>query len=313
VKNAERAFAELLSQIRREQCEVIDTRPESNGPQGYSGSQVSYYQVTSRGVDGQVRQDRLVVKQASLLERRLVHHLLEQSCAVPPAVIPDIASSERAPIYMPFTDARPPHSEGNGSPLTASIADGLAGIHAANIGQPPAWLPHASDDFTGRLWLKAWHEQWEANLAQPDFAAEFERYTAQLEDADERLLRDLAALAVEGACLTVLNVDLIPDHIRLWRGRACFIDWEQSSYGPLYLDLPNAFSVETVLTYRDALARRGHRIPEVEFLERFHAISPYMGLRYLGFALWQWAQGGAERERGRWFLYYTLHLALHGR
>ncbi|MGH8515358.1 MAG: hypothetical protein ACREV8_15745, partial [Gammaproteobacteria bacterium] len=87
------------------------------------------------------------------------------------------------------------------------------------------------------------------------------------------------------------NVDLIPDHIWLWRGRACFIDWEQSSYGPLYLDLPNAFNVETVLTYRDALARRGHRIPEVEFLERFHAISSYMGLRYLGFVLWQVGSG----------------------
>jgi len=311
--NAERAFAELLSQMHREQCAVIDARPEPDGPQGYSGSQVSYYQVRSRGAGGQARQDRLVVKQASLLERRLVHHLLLQSCAVPPAVIPDLAASERAPMYMPFTDARPPHAEGNGSPLTASIAEGLAGIHAANIGQPPEWLPRASEDFPGRLWLKAWHEQWEANLAQPDFAAEFERYTAQLEAADERLLRALVALVEEATCLTVLNVDLIPDHIRLWRGRACFIDWEQSSYGPLYLDLPNAFNVETVLTYRDALARRGHRIPEVDFLERFHAISPYMGLRYLGFALWQWAQGGAERERGRWFLYYTLHLALHGR
>lgn len=68
-----------------------------------------------------------------------------------------------------------------------------------------------------------------------------------------------------------------------------------------------------VLGYRDALARQGHDIPAVEFHERFHAVSPYMGLRYLGFSLWQWAQGGAERERGRWFLYYTLHLALHGR
>src|SRR5688572_967373 len=128
-----------------EQSELIDARSERDGPQGYSGSQVSYYQVRSRGAGGQIRQDRLVVKQASLLERRLIHHLLQQSCAVPPAIIPDLASSERAPIYMPFTDARPPHAEGNGSPLTASIADGLAGIHAANAGQPPQWLPHAAE------------------------------------------------------------------------------------------------------------------------------------------------------------------------
>jgi hypothetical protein len=38
-----------------------------------------------------------------------------------------------------------------------------------------------------------------------------------------------------------------------------------------------------------------------------------MGLRYLGAALEQWHLGGAARDRGRWFLYYTLGLALGGR
>jgi len=103
------------------------------------------------------------------------------------------------------------------------------------------------------------------------------------------------------------------DHIRLWRGKACFIDWEQSSYGSLYLDLPNHFTVETALVYRDALARHNYAIPEVEFLERYHEISRYMGLRYLGYALWQWAQDGEQRRQGRWFLYYTFSLALFGR
>ena len=50
-----------------------------------------------------------------------------------------------------------------------------------------------------------------------------------------------------------------------------------------------------------------------EFLERYHAVGRYMGLRYLGSALWVWAQGGEQREAGRWFLYYTFALALHGR
>jgi hypothetical protein len=129
----------------------------------------------------------------------------------------------------------------------------------------------------------------------------------------ERFMRTLELLTTEGDSLTLLSVDLIPDHIRLWRGSACFIDWEQSAYGSLYLDLPNPFNVETALVYRDALARHGYSIPELEFQERFHEIGRYMGLRYLGYALWQWAQGGAERRRGRWFLYYTFGLALHGR
>jgi hypothetical protein len=81
----------------------------------------------------------------------------------------------------------------------------------------------------------------------------------------------------------------------------------------LYLDLPNPFTVETALIYRDALADHGYEIPAVEFLERYHEIGRYMGLRYLGYALWQWAQGEEQRRQGRWFLYYTFALALHGR
>jgi aminoglycoside phosphotransferase (APT) family kinase protein len=247
------------------------------------------------------------------LERRLVGHLSQQGCAVPPVVIADANQAGRAPIVMPYLEARPPTGELYGSPITQSMADGLAGLHAANRQQSIDWLPKAADDFPGRLWLQEWHVQWAANMAQPEFADEFGQYGPALAAADERLLRDLDALANEGSSLTVLNVDLIPDHIRLWQGSVRFIDWEQAAYGPLYLDLPNAFNVETVLAYHDALARHGHAIPVMDFLERFHAISPYMGLRYLGFSLWQWAQGGAERARGRWFLYYTLHLALHGR
>jgi hypothetical protein len=305
--------AALLAQIHAEPRTVTEVVPEPAGPQGYSGSEVGYYRVASTDPRGAACHDRLVVKQASLQERRITALLTTQGCAVPPAVIPDLEAEGRAPIYMPYLEPRPPYAEGHGSPLTESIAEGLAGIHAANRCRPPAWLPHTARDFHDQLWLRAWREKWRANLAQPAFAAEFGRYTQRLQAADEQLLRDLAALTAEATSLTLLNVDLIPDHIRLWRGRACFIDWEQSSYGTLYLDLPNAFNVETALAYRDALARHGHAIPETEFFERFHAVSPYMGLRYLGYSLWQWEQGGAERERGRWFLYYCLHLALHGR
>jgi aminoglycoside phosphotransferase (APT) family kinase protein len=263
---------------------------------------------------GMLHQDPLVTKSASLLERRVLSLLSGQGCAVPPVIVPNVTEDERMPVYMPFLEPRPPLDLGHpDSRLTYSIADGLAGIHAANRKQPPAWIPRTSDDFLGRLWLHAWREQWEANLNQPEFAAEFGKYTPRLEAAMDRFIQTLKDLTAEGETLTVLNVDLIPDHIRLWRGAARFIDWEQSSYGSLYLDLPNHFTVETALVYRDALARHGYSIPELEFQERYHEIGRYMGLRYLGYSLWRWAQGGAERRQGRWFLYYTFGLALHGR
>lgn len=308
------AFEQLLFQIHAEPRTILEISEQPGGLQGASGSQVRYFDVTSADPQGAVHQEALVTKSASLLERRVLQLLSSQGCAVPPVVIQDGSRDERAPIYMPFLEARPALDLGHpSSPLTYSIADGLAGIHAANMGRPPAWMRHTADDYLGRLWLHAWREQWEANLLQAEFAAEFGGYTARLEDTMQRFMGTLQALTAEGSTLTLLNVDLIPDHIRLWRGAARFIDWEQSSYGSLYLDLPNHFLVETALVYRDALARHGLSIPEPEFLERYHEVGRYMGLRYLGFSLWQWAQGGEERRKGRWFLYYTFSLALHGR
>jgi hypothetical protein len=308
-------FECLLQQIHGEPRHVLQIQEQPDGPQGASGSAIRYYSVTSADRAGGVHPDTVVTKSASLLERRVLHLLSAQGCSVPPVYIPDVFSDEQALVFMPYLEPRT-GSEMLGSPespLTQSVAGGLAGIHAANRGRPPSWLPHSSEDFLQRLWLYAWREQWEANLADPEFAAEFGGYTARLDAAMERLMATLAALTAEGTTLTVLNVDLIPDHIRIWRGAACFIDWQQSSYGTLYLDLPNYFTVETALLYRDALARHGHAIPVVEFLERYHEVGRYMGLRYLGYSLWRWAQGGEERRQGRWFLYYTFSLALHGR
>ena len=308
------SFEQVLDQMYGERRIILDIQELPGGHQGFSGSQVCYFSVKSRDPQGKTHQDTLVTKSAPLLERRVLDLLSRQGCAVPPVVIPNVTRDERQLIYMPFLEARPPFDLGHPqSPLTYSIADGLARIHALNRNQPPSWLPHASDDFLSKLWLHGWHEQWEANLDHPEFAAEFGAYTARLEAAMKRFMERLEALTVEGTSLTLLAVDLIPDHIRLWRGEACFIDWEQAAYGSLYLDLVNPFGVETALVYRDALARHGYFIPELEFMERFHEIGRYMGLRYLGYALWQWAQGGEERRRGRWFLYYTFGLALHGR
>jgi aminoglycoside phosphotransferase (APT) family kinase protein len=309
-----RGFEQILHQLTRDQRVVVTIHEQPSGLQGASGSQIRYFDVTSTDRRGVLYHDTLVTKEALLLERRILRLLTDQGCAVPPVYLPDVTTDARMPVYMPYLAARPPGEIGYlDSPLTHAIAGGLAGIHAANRQQPPPWLPHASEDYRGRLWLHAWRDQWERNLADPAFAAEFGRYTSQLEAAMEHLLLTLNVLTAERTSLTLLNVDLIPEHIRLWRNSPCFIDWEQAAYGSLYLDLPNHFAVETVLIYRDALAARGYAIPVPEFLERYHAVGHYMGLRYLGYALRVWAQGGTQREQGRWFLYYTFKLALHGR
>lgn len=303
-------FEQLLLEIEGAPKRVVKIDQRQHGPQGASGSQVNYYEVACE--DGV--QHTLVTKSASLLERRIVNLLSSQKCAVPPVYIPDVTSEGRALIFMPFLHERPPQDLSHfQSALTQSVADGLAGIHIANRQKPQPWLPHTSADFSKRLWLYAWREEWEKNLRDAEFLAEFGVYDQPLKTAMENFMRVVEVLTAESETLTLLNVDLIPDHIRLWRGEARFIDWEQSSYGTLYLDLPNYFSLESALSYRDALARHGHEIPVMEFMERFREVGRYMGLRYLGYSLWCWGQGGDTRRNNRWFLYYTLTLALRGR
>jgi len=304
----------LLERMHGEPREVTRMRERVGGQQGYSGSRIGYYEVESRDARGMAHSDLVVTKDAVLHERRVLDLLSRKGCAVPPLVVEDLSFDGRSLVYMPFMASRPELDLGHPkSPMTLAVAEGLAGIHAANRLDRPEWMARTDDDFERYLWLRAWRQRWEENMANAEFRAEFGSYESRLEVASASFLGALRDISAEGQTLTVLNVDLLPDHIRTWRGGAYFIDWEQSSFGTLYLDLPNHFTVETALVYRDALARRGYEIPTVEFMERFHETSRYMGLRYLGASLMLWGQGGKAREDGRWFLHYTLHLALHGR
>jgi hypothetical protein len=137
-----------------------------------------------------------------------------------------------------------------------------------NLGQRPEWLPLAIENFEDRLWLRAWRNEWQLNLATPKFAAEYGCYTDILDDSLSRLL-------------TFLHQPTIDGH-------PIFIDWDQAAFDSFYLNLPNYFSVETALCYRDALGQLGLDIHQALFMEHFHEIGRYMGLRYLEVGLQAW-------------------------
>ncbi|CAF4330137.1 unnamed protein product, partial [Rotaria sordida] len=139
-----------------------------------------------------------------------------------------------------------------------------------NLGQHPEWLRSATENFEDRLWLRAWRKEWHLNLTIPRFALEYDCYTDRLDDSLSRLLVFLHERTTEGTSLTLINTDLIPNDIRSIDGRPMFIDWDQAAYGCFYLDLPNYFSIETVLCYRDALAELGLNIHPALFMDRFH-------------------------------------------
>ncbi len=159
-------------------------------------------------------------------------------------------------------------------------------------------------------------------MSIPKFAVEYGCYTDRLDDLLSRLLTFLHQLNIDDTSLTLINTDLIPNDIRSIDGHPVFIDWDQAAFGSFYLDLPNYFSVEKALCYRDALAQLGLDIHSALFMERFHEIGRYMGLRYLEVGLQAWRRHYFQENKfsddnewnsQNWFFHYCLQLALNGR
>ena len=309
-------FRKLLTRIHGAPQLHIESIQEQPRPhQGASGAVVRLYRVRWRAAAGVQGEERLVSKHASLKERRVVLLLDSQEQAVPPVLCPTPDASGRAPLLMPCVRSRPLNKILGDPyvPLTQQVAQGLAGIHAANLERCPDWLPRAADDPMGRLYLQATQDEWARCMADARFRSDYGHYDHPLRESLQRLLELLAELEAEGSCCTLLNSDLHPDHIRLLGERPVFIDWEQACYGPLYLDLVNYFTLETALLYRDALAEAGYAIAPAAFLQRFRATGHFMGLRYLEVGLLSWQAGGAAWQQGRWFFHYCLSMALGGR
>lgn len=296
-------------------AELLGAEPtvDDGGPQGASGSEVRYFSGGSR---------RCVAKHATLLERRVIDLIQGQGGAVPETRIPDADTPGRRWIYQRFADEVPAdemHSDPD-APLTASVAAGLAHLHAANLQRCPDWLPAVEADPITELYLEASFRQWDKTMANDDFASELGHHTGPLHEARNRLVDLIRDLCAEGSLCTLINSDLTPDHIRRGPdGAAVFIDWEQACYGPLFIDLVNFFDADSVPVYRAALAAEGVEIEPRQFMELFSGAGHWMGLRYLevGLLAWQlpaddpdWAE---VRAGLRHFFDHCLELALNGR
>ncbi len=324
-------FQNLLGQIYGEPVSIEQIEQEAHGDQGESGCEVCYYNVHfTRGSRG-LEIKKMISKEALLPERQALALLCEQNQAVPPTLIPEL-SLEKSRFYQQYAD---PQIVGSGpfDPVTKGYARALARIHFMNLGQSRDWLRLATENFEDRLWLRAWRKEWHINLTIPKFALEYGCYTERLDQSLSRLLAFLHERTVEGTSLTLINTDLVPEDIRSIDGCPVYIDWDQAAYGSFYIDLPNYFSIETALCYRDALAELGLDIPPAVFMENFHEVGRYMGLRYLEVGLQAWRRHyNQEMEQNNsgtqqttksiddnewksqyWFFHYCLEMALNGR
>ena len=212
---------------------------------------------------------------------------------------------------------------------TQRAARALAAIHHAALRRRDElpWLPLADPTFFAeriidtcwrRVWRHAmsgdgytdWYGRWREAREPDPFWAQFAAYERPLEEAAARFLRDMAALWQESDALTLLHMDFHGGNVLANDSQTAIVDWEQACYGPLYIDLPNYFTREESLLYRDALAALGHDIPPDAFLARYDAASRYVGFKYFGIGVLHQHPGGPPRRRAD--ALYWIEMALNG-
>jgi hypothetical protein len=303
---------------------VVRVRERERGAQGYSGATLRYYDVEYAAA-GAVGQVTLVIKAAPLVERRTMAWLGARGLAVPFSYTPDLTSDALVPICMQYTGDVLPAAE-----QARQTARALAAIHFAGPGRDGelSWVPRADPAFFAeRLVDTCWRRPWRHRLFGEGYVnwggrhvedivpdsrhrAALAPYTGQLEEAADRFLRDMTVLWEEGDALTLVHGDLHGGNVRAVNGRASILDWEHARYGPLYIDLPNYFSRETALLYRDALAELGHDIPPERFLAGYDAANPYVGFKYFGFGVTDWSTGDPPHPHPK--AQYWIDMVLEG-
>ena len=283
-----------------------------SGKQGYSGATIRIYDVDV--MDNATHSVvPLVTKDVGSVERETLAVLGQQSHPnVPYSCCLDPHDDQPSLLCMQYIGS-------NGSADQASVAEqaavGLARIHAANLGRGEElrWLPRADHDYVnGGFILENWRDTWALTLPDEEFAAVYGEYTAPLNRAAEQFLASMDELWEAGDSLTLVHGDLHAGNVLVEGGTPYFIDWEQSRYGTLYFDLPNYFTLEQSLAYRDALEERGHTLPHQSFVRHYGETARMIGFKYMGFWLERWRRGGADRLQSRDVITSLINTALNG-
>lgn len=306
----EEMIVALLQAYHGTAVAMVTVQQRIEGPQGYFGALLRYYAV-AYALHGRAVQLAIVTKEASLSERCTLDWLNQRSLPTPFSYIADLRTETPALVCMEYIGDPPPTA---GRP--GEIAQSLAAIHHAALGRSEdlPWLPHADYAFLAERVIDiCWRRPWRHLLTgegytdwfdravrdgEPDanFGAAFANVTPAIEAIATRFLRELTAIEADAMAQTLIHTDLHGEHIRWQRDHARLIDWDQARYGPLYLDLPNLYSREEALLYRNALADLGHTIPRDKFLAGYDAVRPYPGFKYFGIGLWNWRHGDPARR-----------------
>jgi thiamine kinase-like enzyme len=243
----------------------------------------------------------LMVKDAELVERRVLAHLNQQGQPnVPYAHSLDLSRDEAVWMAMQYLEGenRPSSLDPITEDALRAEAEALASIHMANLGQGVelTWLPCLEPRYFHEVVLNQfWRPHWERVRRDSRFVREFADTLSVVERAAESMPAEMTALVNEDTSATLVHLDINPSNVLVCQGKPYYIDWMTAHYGPFYLDLPHHHcTLEQAEHYRVALGRYGVQISRADFADRYRVAAKHIALRYMWWTLEMWENDPSE-------------------
>lgn len=250
----------------------------------------------------------LISKQATLIERRVLSRLFEQSANVPFSFTSDLISSNRAYLCMQDVDYETDYSNLNYNLLQSNELLALSHIHAVNYRKSDelSWLPFADLNHIEYALNEKWRPSWDEAKLDANFISEFGHYISEIEQSAEYIVKDIKEVLLDQSSHTLIHNDLHPGNTLIYNNREVFfIDWEEARYGSLYLDISLRFTeASQAESYRQLINSQGLNLSKDKFTRRYTVASRYMGLRYMSWFLQVW------KEEERWLHELSKYLKM---
>lgn len=261
--------------------------------EGLSGVPINRVGVSYTWADGSSAYARLVLKECSDVERRVLDRLQDSPRHVPYAVSSAAEDAGRRLVCMQDLGERqrPDSLSAIDPALQRREAEALADIHTSNLGAADLeWLPMADRSYY--RWAiedQFFRWAWDKAIANRAFTERFAPYLAAVEDASIHIIDEMVLLSADPRWVTLVHTDINPSNVLILGEHPYIIDWDTARRGPLFLDVPHHLSTPgQAEDYRVALMQRGLRIDRAEFEHFYRIAARYIGLRYIWWTLESW-------------------------
>ncbi|MEK8129980.1 phosphotransferase [Paenibacillus filicis] len=256
--------------------------------------------------DGAARSLSLISKRATSIERRVLSRLYSQKANVPFSLSHAPDEEERSLLCIQDVDFQTDYTNLNMNALQKKEPKVLAHIHISNYGQRKelSWLPAADGLHIEKMVNERWLPQWETAKRQEPFLEVFGEYLSSVEAVAATISEDMKMVIHDEQSQTLIHNDLNPGNVLVQHNTdVFFIDWEETRYGSLFLDVPlRCRTQQQIEEYREVLADANIEISSHRFEQLYQIASRYLGLRYMSWNLGAWTSHSQAKEDLRKYL-----------